>query len=592
MTAFGFRRTAAETAEAAWGTLQQALHRWVLAHGGSPLLARIAAWASLADLHADAALALQGEDAGSQGMAPLSAGEIAMLRDEAMVGDGTARSAFVLDARDRFYLWRNFAREREIARLLTLRRASPQKWPEPDPRDIDHLFVGDDAGATQAQRQAVRQLPGRRFGVLTGGPGTGKTTSVLRVLVMAQRQRIAQGMPAARIAIAAPTGKAAQRLEQALHAGRARLQARLHGGDWQAALEALPANASTVHRLLGYNGHSGRHGRNAEHPLDADIVVVDEASMLDLALLEALLHALRDDAHLLLVGDADQLTSVGTGSVLLDMVGAMAGTGDLARLRHGFRTQSSALAAAIDATRRGDLEGLRASIDGEAVVVEPVATARQADLELHAWAHALADTLSPHRHAADDSARLAALDALATRQLLCALRDGPFGIGHANRLVEARLRQRWGVPVDTRWYPGRAVIVSRNDYGSGLFNGDVGLCLADDEGSLQVWFEMAGSEGVRRLRGFNPASLPTHESAFAITVHKSQGSEYDTVALLLPPDPQHRILSRQLLYTGMSRARGEMHAWCSPGALETAVGSAIRRVGGLLERLEDPARQG
>ncbi len=602
MTNFGFQRSRAELQEEAWGTLQRALYRWVIAHGGSPLLARTAAWASLADSRADSALALAGPDAGLQGMPGLGDDEIDGLRREPMVGAGSSdvATAFVIDAQARFYLWRNFSRERRIGqRLRELRQASSVDTRAVDEVSLAMLFGDAATGDDSAQRAAVRQLSHRRFGVLTGGPGTGKTTTVLRMLLMSQRHRQQAGLSPARIAIAATTGKAAQRLLASLQDGKRALQLRLSATDtntdtntntdsWNAHLSQLPASdALTLHSLLGYRPYDGRFTRSRDLPLDADIVVVDEASMLDLSLLDALLQALPDTAQLFLVGDADQLTSIGTGSVLLDLVAAMESSDDLVRLRHGFRTQSPELPRLLTAARTGDVKAFKSAFDGIDAVWHRVVSTTQLDVRLHAWAERLAD-LQPLREgrALDEADALAALDALASQQLLCALRDGRYGAVHANATIERQLRLRWQQPEQAVWYPGRAVMVTHNDYASKLFNGDVGICLADADGGLRIWFEATAGAGVvddgaRRARAFTPAALPAHESAFAITVHKSQGSEYTRVALLLPPAPQHQVLTRQLVYTGLSRARKGIELWSGDGALATALVTPVRRVGGL-----------
>ncbi len=596
MTAFGFQRSRGELQEEALGPLQRALHRWVIAHGGSPLLARTAAWASLADARADAALALAGVGAGLQGMPALGDDEIDALRSEPMVGDGSgdAPTAFVIDAQARFYLWRNFNRERDIGReLRELRNVSLTDASAVDETSLAMLFGDAATGDDSAQRAAVRQLSHRRFGVLTGGPGTGKTTTVLRMLLMAQRHRHQNGLSPARIAIAATTGKAAQRLLASLQDGKRQLQSRLpdsgtDANDWSAELAQLPASdALTLHSLLGYRPYDGRFTRGRDLPLDADIVVVDEASMLDLSMLDALLQALPDAAQLFLVGDADQLTSIGTGSVLLDLVAAMEGSDDLVRLQHGFRTQSPELPRLLTAARMGDVAEFTSAFDGADAVWHRVASAMQLDARLHAWAERLAD-LPPLREGrgVNEADALAALDALASYQLLCALREGGYGAVHANATIERQLRLQWQQPAQTVWYPGRAVMVTRNDYASKLFNGDVGICLADADGGLRVWFEASAGvggvdDGARRARAFTPAALPAHESAFAITVHKSQGSEYAHVALLLPPNPQHQVLTRQLVYTGLSRARKRIELWSGEGALATALETPVRRIGGL-----------
>lgn len=596
MTTFGFQRSRGELQEEAWGPLQRALHRWVIAHGGTALLARTAAWASLVDARADAALSLVGVDAGLQGMPALGDDEIESLRSEPMAGDGSgdAPTAFVIDARARFYLWRNFNRERRIGHeLRELRQASSSDTHVMDEIALGSLFGDAASGDDSAQRAAVRQLSHRRFGVLTGGPGTGKTTTVLRMLLMAQRHRQQAGLSPARIAIAATTGKAAQRLLTSLQDGKRQLHSRLldpgMGTEtWSTELAQLPASdALTLHSLLGYRPYDGRFTRGRDLPLDADIVVVDEASMLDLSMLDALLQALPENAQLFLVGDADQLTSIGTGSVLLDLVAAMEGSDDLVRLQHGFRTQSPELPRLLTAARMGNVAAFKSAFDGIDAVWHRVVSAAQLASRLHAWAERLAD-LQPLRAgcAINEADALAALDSLASQQLLCALREGGYGAVHANAVIERILRLQWQQLDHAIWYPGRAVMVTRNDYGLKLFNGDVGICLTDADGGLRVWFEAPAGAGVaddgaRRARAFTPAALPSHESAFAITVHKSQGSEYAHVALLLPPNPQHQVLTRQLVYTGLSRARQAIELWSGDGALATALATPVRRIGGL-----------
>jgi exodeoxyribonuclease V alpha subunit len=433
------------------------------------------------------------------------------------------------------------------------------------------------------------------------------------MLMMLIRERTARMQAAPTIRIGAPTGKAAQRLSESLRDGVARMRAQANAArdfDWQAQLDgALGAEASTLHRLLGSRGRHGGFVHHADNPVPADIVIVDEASMVDLAMLRNLLDALREDAALILVGDADQLTSVGTGSVLLDLVGAMEAehAPDLVRLSHSFRADQS-LVPINEAIRRGDADAFAAAwrAAGDKALRRPLADAQDLARALARWSTALAATLQEAGALdvvakADQRGVLAALDALRQRQLLCALREGEFGAATANAIIERRLKGRLGVAPDDEWYPGRAVMITRNDYTAGLFNGDVGLCLRDENGNLAIWFEVtvqgaaaidgetlaagAAHHAGRRAVSFAPAGLPEHQGAFAVTIHKSQGSEYDHVAVLLPPDPQHRILSRQLLYTGMSRARQGLELWAADAACDTALATPVRRASGLAARI-------
>lgn len=595
-----------------WRALDRAVARWVVIHGGSPLLARVAGWASLAEGHGDSALPLTGPDNARHGMSALDDEAFAALRAEPLVAaigtDAAGDDAPFVIEHQHFYLRRNHRHELAVAQHIATRRVASAASDAVSAADLDLLFGGVNDASVQAQRAAVAGVPGKRLFVLTGGPGTGKTTTVLRMLLVLIRQCAERGAAAPVIRISAPTGKAAQRLSGSLREGAKRLREQAATplpAAWQSSLDiALGADAGTLHRLLGSRGHGGGFRHHAGDPLPADIVVVDEASMVDLALLRALLDALREDAVLILVGDADQLTSVGTGSVLLDLVGALEATGapDLVRLQHSFRADQS-LVPINHAILRGDRQAFADAWQaaGAHAIRREVASAVDLRRALVPWCRALrallrdAGAYDPLPDGRDDLV-LAALDALRARQLLCALREGEFGANDVNALIERSVRAP--LDGDATWYPGRAVMITRNDTAAGLFNGDVGMCLQDSDGQLRVWFEVtvaraaAGAEVAaanatsnRSVRAFAPGSLPEHQGAFAVTIHKSQGSEYDHVALLLPPDADNRILSRQLLYTGASRARHVVELWATDAAVSAAIANPVRRAGGLRQRL-------
>lgn len=585
--------------------VDRGLARWVQARTGSALLARAAFAASMAEGegHACALLA-----------ASFGAAELDALRALAWVGDGTAFSPFVLDGAARFYLWRNWRHEQVLASTL-LARCRARAWPfvaDAPSDDLAALFGDDDPAATQRQRAAVAAAPGARLFVLTGGPGTGKTTTVVRMLLMLLRHADAAGLPAQpSIALAAPTGKAAQRLGQAIARGKAELAARLAAGSpFVPLLTAIPqADARTLHRLLGYrpSTHTFAHGH--AHPLPADIVVVDEASMVDLALMRQLLESLREDALLVLLGDPHQLASVDAGSVLADIVasgpphvqspppaliegvhgqGALPLAGHIVTLDHVWRSGGS-LARGIEALRNDDGDWLDAFVapgGDEALRLEACADAPALRARVAAWLDAHAE--SQARLFARDAAAGDALGWLRESQLLCALREGPFGADGVNALATRLLAERHGFDPAQAWYAGRPVIIGRNDYSRGLFNGDVGITLGG-AGGLRVWFEASDRDGRPGLRSYSPRVLPACESAWAITVHRSQGSEYGDVALVLPPDPANPLLTRELVYTGVSRARRHARLWAVPEALRAALARTTRRDGGLRERLRSGA---
>ncbi|WP_158753565.1 exodeoxyribonuclease V subunit alpha [Dyella sp. S184] len=596
--------------------IDQALAQWVFKRTGSALLAAAVRAASNAEGHGHSCAWLTDPftDVG------FDADALAALHQHEWVGDGSRFTPFVLDAQNRFYLWRNWQHESRLAATI-LQRCEQRSLPIPIDTlagDLDALFVGMPRGTSDWQRAAVAAVAGARFFVLTGGPGTGKTTTVVRMLLMLLRHATVCGLPALpSIALAAPTGKAAQRLVQAIARGKAELQASLPSTDFRDLLPHIPhADARTLHRLLGYRPTENTFSRGPHNPLAEDIVVVDEASMVDLAMMRQLLEALRPDAVLILLGDPGQLASVDAGSVLADIVASTPPNqlppaivsmlapllqhapdasianaplaGQVLTLTHSWRA-GSGLQRGIEALRGtpdpawldallmrrvdgdlhllrcGDNDAIRACVDGW--------------IERHA--RLLQSLLVPTIGAND------ALQSLHQLQILCALRDGPFGAQGINALVARRLAVRFGIDTSHAWYHGRPVIITRNDYARGLFNGDVGIALEGAEG-LRVWFELSDRDGRAGLRNFSPRALPAHESAWAITIHRSQGSEYHDVAVVLPPDADNRVLTRELVYTAISRAREHAELWTTDDSLRAALSRPIRRLGGLRERLGAP----
>ena len=359
MSAYRLERVAGTSANDAWRPLDRAVHRWVHVHGAGPgtdLLADTAAWASLADGHGDSALALTDPD-NRHAMPVLDDEQCQLLLQHPLVGDDDSGRPFVIDGAHRFYLQRNHRNERSVAAALSRRREIVGRFAAvADEIDIAALFHGETGSTVEPQQAAVRAVGEHGVFVLTGGPGTGKTTTVLRMLLMLQRR----SETSLNIQVAAPTGKAAQRLVQALRNGKRHLldhATQPLPAHWRDYLDHIPdGEAVTLHRLLGFEPWRNGFSRNARHPVPADVVVVDEASMIDLAMLRALLDAVRPDALLILVGDADQLTSVATGSVLMDLVTAMEATPDshdLVRLVHSFRAKPE-LVSINDAVRHGE----------------------------------------------------------------------------------------------------------------------------------------------------------------------------------------------------------------------------------------------
>lgn len=513
----------------------------------------------------------------------------------------TERRPLVLDARGRLYLKRYFDYEAALAGALLARREPPREALEPVAlaRSVERLFpAADTRGALQ--RVAALVFLRRRLTVISGGPGTGKTYTVAKALVLLQEQALATGRPLHRILLAAPTGKAAQRLGDAIRDTLAKLEV-------DPERLAIPTQASTLHRALGYQSSTPtRFRRDARHPLPDDVVVVDEASMVDLALMTKLVLAVRTDARLLLLGDKDQLASVEAGAILADIyAGAGQGIshalarqiGDFAGMRlpeasgraepglsdgmvhltesHRFDDDGgiAALARAVNAGEPNAV--LEVLARGGTVSLVPVADQRELERVLGPL---VADRLGDLREGSA-AERLARLDRF---RVLAAHRRGPFGVSGLNAFVAAELGRRGRLEPRGSFYDGRPVIVVANDYDTGLFNGDVGVLAASSElGPLRAWFrgETPGS-----LRQLSPARLPQHETAFALSVHKSQGSEFGEVVFVLPERPSP-VLTRELVYTAVTRARAKVTIVGSEAVLRHAVETRVERASGLADRL-------
>lgn len=502
----------------------------------------------------------------------------------------------------RLYLRRNWVAEQRIRASIAARLAQPVEPPAALGAALNALF-GDHpvtADAPDWQKVACALAARRRLTLITGGPGTGKTTTVVRLLALLQ----SQARRALRVALAAPTGKAAARLSASIASAIRQLPAPLQ--------PPMPGAAQTLHKLLQVRAPVQATPAPA---LALDLVVVDEASMIDLALMARLLEAVPLDATLVLLGDKDQLASVEAGAVMGQLcahaqagaydpdtvawlkavsaqdISAWAGEGSaLAQqtvmLRHSHRfdanSQIGQWASAVNAGQWRKVDALwqqtprwQAGQETGVTRLQPAAVPDAALAErLRVGWRAWLDGLAGLEHCSDAKA-LALLASLAQFQVLCALREGPWGVLALNRFIARAL----GFAAQG-WYGGRPVMVTRNDYGLGLMNGDVGLCLPTARG-LRVAFAVADASGANRVRWVLPSRLDAVESVFAMTVHKSQGSEFDQVALVLP-DRIAPVLTRELLYTGITRAkRGLTLVAPQAGVLRQAVMQAIVRSGGL-----------
>lgn len=564
----------------------------------------------------------------------------AALRHPRLVGDGPGATPLVLVGA-RLYLRRYWQHERSVRDAVALRLGQGATDIPAGLRDaLDALFpftlAGDAGDSTDWQKVACGLAARSAFGIVTGGPGTGKTTTVVKLLAVLQHLALAGGQGRRlRIRLAAPTGKAAARLNDSIAGAVAKLPLEALG-DAAALRAAIPTEVTTVHRLLGSLPGTRHFRHHAQNPLPVDVLVLDEASMVDLEMMAAVLAALPPQARLLLLGDKDQLASVEAGAVLGELCRRadrghylpatrdwlLQATGEslpaglldpeggpldqaVVKLRKSHRFSSgSGIGKLADAVNGGDLVALRAlaaappndlaflQLDaGDAALRRLALDGGGTAGGTHGPAghrHYLGvlRATQPALHAAPDAldawAR-AVLHAFGEFQLLCAVRKGPYGVERMNQRIAAMLHAERLTGGAQGWYLGRPVMVTRNDYGLGLMNGDVGITLQQPgEGGWMLRVAFATADGIRWVL---PSRLQAVETVFAMTVHKSQGSEFTHAALLLPAR-MSRVLTRELVYTGVTRAKQWFTLASAGGSrevLEAAVERRVKRTGGLLD---------
>ena len=518
------------------------------------------------------------------------------------------------------YLDRYWREERQVAADLAvraehaltgidvaqLRAGLDRLFPEPAEADAHQLFPTPGAETADRQRLAAAVAVLRPLTVVAGGPGTGKTTTVARILALLDEQARIAGSPPPLVALTAPTGKAAARLEEAVHDEATRLDV-----SEEARARLLGTQASTLHRLLGWQpGNRSRFRHHRGNRLPHDVVVVDETSMVSLSQMAKLVEAVRPDARLILVGDPQQLASVEAGAVLGDIVGpaavrllmrpaaraaleeaagvpvgaepaagaASAPIGDGIVVLQRVHRFGGGIAALADAVRRGDADDALEALSGthEDVSWIPVDLGDSNAGALGLVRKAAVEAGSAIADAARAGDARAALEALSGFRVLCAHRRGPYGVATWSAQVETWLAAAVpGFAATGAWYVGRPLLVTENDYTLGLYNGDTGVVVAAGGERLAAVFERRN-----QILEFSPARLSAVETVHVMTVHKSQGSQFDTVATLLP-DPESAILTRELLYTAITRARRRLILAGTEEALRAAVTRPVARASGL-----------
>ncbi len=468
-------------------------------------------------------------------------------------------------SRGRLYLQRFFAYEKSLAENIGQLAATATSLAK-DESLFDTLFGKRVAGETDWQRVAAQRALEQSLLIISGGPGTGKTTTVVKILALLQN---ASGQEL-RIALTAPTGKAAMRLQEAIAGSVYKLDIS------DSLAESIPIRASTLHRLLGVKRFSPFFRHNAANLLSYDVVVVDEASMVDLALMAKLVDALRPGCRLLLLGDKNQLASVESGAVFGDMTSVLVENRVELQKSYRFDEGIKSFAEAITgghSSRAWDilvrdepqnvslLQGDAAEYGGEVYGDYMAAVARAGTLEEYRELFLLFHSFL----------------------ILCGLRNGPAGVSGINGRVEKHLTGKGWDCFASIWYPGRPVMVTKNDYGLDLYNGDIGLCLPDPgyPERMKVWFERTDG----KLEGIAPGRIMNCETVYALTIHKSQGTEAREVLVVLP-EQESVLVTRELLYTAVTRATESVKVKSSRPVFTLAVNGENLRFSGLAEMLE------
>jgi exodeoxyribonuclease V alpha subunit len=473
-----------------------------------------------------------------------------------------AQSCPLVVEKNRLYLQRYWHYETRLAQQLKRFSADSVSSAKLENLLTRHFGITD--SKPDLQRNAARLACSLNLCIITGGPGTGKTTTVCKILAILQELAASP----LNIALAAPTGKAAMRLQETVASNLAGLDCPDN------IKEIIPKSAFTLHRLLGARPPTPYFRHHSEQPLAYDAVVVDEASMVDLALMSKLVDALKPGSRLILLGDKDQLASVETGSVLADLITAL--PGNTVELTETYRFDNR-IKQLADAVNRQDQTSAWTLLS-DRQQNEVIGLIEQNRLILY-----IASQRQDYLNLLKDNAGFSEIyKAFSRFHVLCANRHGYNGALQINHLLERELFANKIIHPGNPWFPGRPVMVVQNHPALHLFNGDIGICLpdADNNGVLSVFFQRPDGS----IRKFLPSRMPACETVFAMTIHKSQGSEFDEVVIVLPETP-NPVLSKELLYTAISRAKKRILLAATENILNITVARKLTRASGLADKL-------
>ena len=509
----------------------------------------------------------------------------------------------ILDKRGRLYLYRYWQYETCLAEDLTRRAKKSHELPDKKfiSEKINLFFPGSEDKGPDMQRTAAITALLKNLCIICGGPGTGKTTTVAKILAL----MLECSQKELKIALAAPTGKAADRLQKAIASSKSELPCS------EKIISCIPKTASTLHRLLGTIANTSSFRYNKDNLLPYDIIVIDEASMIDLPLLSKTLSAASAETRIILIGDKDQLASVESGAALgdictdeavkkfssgfsklfqkivgMEIVSSQKETGlpvlsdCIVELNKNYRFEAgSNIFKLSSAINKGNIRETLAALEEAGGDISHIQTSFQTHIKTH-LSNIITNNFLPFIKAPSCAIALQLLDHF---RILCALRKGPFGTMRINSVIEKKLVEMNYIDPASRFYHGQPIMITQNDYSLKLFNGDTGIIFnnPDKKGETKAYFQ----ENDNTIRSFHTSALPAHATVYAMTIHKSQGSEFDNVMLVLP-EKESPVLTRELLYTAVTRTKEKIQIVGSEKIISYAVSQNIERRSGLKDMLK------